>query len=312
MASLIDVFMCILCGCNLIFTILHIYGRVKLCTSAMIYSTDTPRNRSKSVTDWFTKQNLTNDYYSKYDHFIAISSSLMFLINLSISILILLYETSLFPKISNSIHSNERNCQIFVRAIGLLFLISKSAQYSFLSMLIFNATRDSMFEKQAKMSLRLLWILLAIASVYLICIAWQFNSSQITEDSYCIFNPSHILWISFILIDIGISIFILYLLIKPLYIAAREVHERITSLREDPLHQLMWKYITLINPMAISTFLVIVFNLFDNFQLSFSYFLVLLLLITNCLCSSIQSDIFISVANNMQCVPIFCSGKRTD
>merc|ERR1712228_905641 len=112
-----------------------------------------------------------------------------------------------------------------------------------------------------------------LVTAYLICIALQFNYSQITEDSFCIFKPSHILWISFMLLDIGISAFILFLLIKPLYIAAREVHERITSLRADPLHQLMWKYLTLVNPMAISTFFIIIFNAFDNFQLSFSYFL---------------------------------------
>ena len=281
MAPFIDLFMAILCGINLICTILHIFGRAKLCTSAMKYSTESPRNRRKSVRDWLKFKNISNDYYSRYDHDIAILSVLMFFTNLSISIFIMIYETSLFPQRSNAINTNARKCQIYVRSIKILFLISRASLYSFLSTLIYNATRDSMFEQQSKNSLKILWIVIVITTIYLICIAWQFDSSQITEDSLCIFKPSLILWISFIFIDIGISIFILYLLIKPLYIAAKESHERMTSLREDPLHQLMWKYITLINPMAIFTFLILMLNIFDNFNLSFSYFLSLMLLITN-------------------------------
>ena len=285
MDTVIGVFLCASCTINTLFTIFHIFGRSRLWLTAMRFAADTPRGKDRKTTnDWFKMNNIINDYYTKYDHIISILSTFMLIINLIISLQIFIYETSfIYSSLSlNPINIKYNSCKIYINIIGILFLLSKISQYSYISTLIYNATRDSMFEDQTKKLLKILWLILLLIFIYLISIDIQFNSAKITDDNYCIFKPHLISWISFIIIDIALSIFLLYLLIKPLYIAAVEVHERMTSLRDDPLHQLMWKYITLITPMSISSFLIILIpNIFNNFNLSFSYFLALLLSITN-------------------------------
>lgn len=292
MDIVIGVFMCIICTINVLFTSFHIFGRTRLWLTAMKFAIDTPRGkRRKTTEDWFKFNNITNDYYSRFDHYISLLSTFMLIVNLIITILIFIYETPFILDVNNNNNTFDiKSCEIYIRVIGILFLLSKISQYSFISVLIYNATRDSMFEEQSQKLLKRLWILLLITFIYLIIIDIMIDSSQIIINNfendielntYCIFKPRLITWISIIIIDICISLFSLYLLIKPLYIAAMEVHERMTSLRDDPLHQLMWKYITLVTPMAIFTFLIVLFNIANNFGLSFSYFLVLLLSITN-------------------------------
>ena len=237
---------------------------------------------------WFIISNIINHYFTIYDHCLSIITTIMIILNNIICIILLIYSIQYNININinnnnNNIYNiiilnNNNNCSIYIYTIHICYILSNLLYYIYIILLVKIITNDTGYENIIKKYLKYLYILLFIFILILIF----FGIYKIIPFNNCIYFTTIYFKIIFILIYIIMSIILLFLLIKPLKNTALNVHKRLTSLRADPLHRAMWKYILIMSFICIINVILLIIP-FITYSVVFSYFIVFTVNVSNSL-----------------------------
>ena len=242
---------------NIILVIVHTGGRIKFTIDKMKELVSTPRDPNESK-KWFVTSNIVNELFGIRDHFVTLLTVLMMLFN----ILFILYPFSITSEISLLNTNTKLNCNYYVTIMEFFFVFSKLCEYGYLSLLVTNLTKNTTFEDEASYWLKRLWILIIFCFILSIILLIFSNHSvfypitQKCEWKIPVFITSVI-----VLFDLIISLLLLWRFVTPLYLVARQSHSKLTSLKADPLHRLMWKHIGIVSIMLCATLFTLILRI---------------------------------------------------
>ena len=257
---------------GIIILILYVITRVKRLILTMKDSVDgSPK--------WCLCENITNFYCSIYDHLVTLTTIIMMILNIGICILLLLFTLQELNSINNT------ECIAYIYGMHVCYILSRILQYKYVTLLVRIITNETSFEESTQKYLRILWISLVICLCISIYFAFETNPFdtrfEINMLIDCSWKPSIYFKVFFCIIDTFLSFILLWLLVRPLRASANNVHKRLTSLREDPLHQAMWKYILLMSFICIAALILSIIGLIDDFESLFGFALIFAVTISN-------------------------------